>query len=378
MPRVGRRVGVVSTSGGAGVWLADACDDRGLEVPDLGDALRARITAAAPTVRRSGNPLDLTGRVIRDANVATTVRAFAEDPDIDVVVLSTSLSDPLVLAREADGFAELMAECDTPLLVLTYTQPSQASIDLLADLGIAWATSPVRVARMVDHLVTAGRGAQPVTVGTVPDGPPASSFARDGQTMVTEPDAKQLLRAWGVHVPPGELATTADAATRIAQALGGPVAMKVVSIDLAHKSDVQGVALDVDPARAGVVFRELIERVPQGVDGVLVERMADAGHEMIVGVLHDETFGPIVMIGAGGIYAELLGDVRFVPLPVDHAAAVRAIHGLRVSSVLRARATGARPISTRSPTSSSASAAIRSARRRHRTRPQSGCRARRG
>ena len=130
--------------------------------------------------------------------------------------------------------------------------------------------------------------------------------------------------------------------------------MKVVSIDLSHKSDLRGVALDVDPARAGDVYRDLVERVEPRVDGVLVERMADAGHEVIVGVLHDETFGPLVMIGAGGIYAELLDDVRFVPLPVDHTRRRRARSTTSASPPCsRVPAAGAAPTSTRSPTSSS-------------------------
>jgi acyl-CoA synthetase (NDP forming) len=329
------RVGIVSTSGGAGVWLADACDERQLELPELGDALRARISEIAPAVTRPANPLDLTGRVISDANVAAAARAFAEDPDMDVVVLSTSLSDPLILEREREAFAALVAEHPAPLIVLTYTPPSPASIDLLSELGIPWAQSPERVARMTAHLVAGSRPLHGTELAALDDGPTVTQCADAGATVLTEPQAKALLRAWGIAVPRGELAVTAEQAEKIAKSLDGRVALKAAARDLAHKSEVGGVVLDVEPDGVGDAFAEIVARVPQPLEGVLVEEMVTQGHEVIVGALYDDTFGPFVMIGAGGIYAEVLGDVRFVPLPIDRAAALRAVDELRLAPILR-------------------------------------------
>ncbi|OHV43585.1 hypothetical protein BCD48_27835 [Pseudofrankia sp. BMG5.36] len=319
----GPRVGIVSTSGGAGVWLADSCDDLGLEVPALAG---------------TANPLDLTGRVISNANVAATVRGFVEDPALDAVVLSTSLSDPLVLAREAGEFTALVSSTAKPILVLTYTRPSPASVSLLAELGLPWATSPARVARMIHHLVAAGRVMPEVRERSLIAGPPALSFAGGGEKVLDEPTTKRLLRAWGVAVPEGGYATSAGGAARLAASLGGRVVVKVVAADVVHKSEIGGVALDVESSGVERVFGDLARRAEAAagiaMDGVLVERMANAGHEIIVGGLYDETFGPLVMVGSGGIYAEVLRDTCFLPLPLDHAEATRAVERLRCAPVL--------------------------------------------
>jgi acyl-CoA synthetase (NDP forming) len=321
-PAAGGRVGIVSTSGGAGVWLADACDDLGLELPALNG---------------TPNPIDLTGHVISNANVAATLRAFVSDPGLDAVVLSTSLSDPFILDREADAVEELIREAAKPIVVFTYTIPGQASIDLLARLRLPWATSPGRVARMIKQLTRRGPAPPPPATGR-PAGPGPAAFAAPGRDLLTEPEAKRWLTAWGITTPDGSVATSARDATAIAARLGSPVAMKVVSPDIIHKADAGGVLLGVEPAGAGGAFLQLTEGARQrhaAVDGVLVERMAEPGYEVIVGVLHDQTFGRLVLVGSGGVDTELIADVRLLPLPVDTAHAARAIGQLRCAPALR-------------------------------------------
>ena len=198
-----------------------------------------------PQHPKFGNPLDLTGRVVKEANVAATVRSFLEDDGYDTVAMVTSLSDPLILAREADAFSSLAENAGKPLIVLTYTRPSPESIELLATLRLPWATSPARVARMIDQLARVGNGVRHIQQSECLAGPPASSFASPGRQVLTEPEAKQMLRAWGINVPAGSVATTPEEAIRIATMLGDRVAMKVVSSSLAHKSDSGGVALNL-------------------------------------------------------------------------------------------------------------------------------------
>lgn len=319
-PAAGNRVGIVSTSGGAGISLADACDDLGLLLP---------------TLDGKPNPVDLTGRVIDTANVAVTLRSYLDDPRVDVGILSTTLSDPLILAREADAFAELTSQCPKPIIVFTYTHPAQASIDLLAELRLPWATSPRRVARMVEQL-TRRRPAMAAEQQTAPITGP-EPVAAPGRDLLTEPEAKRWLAHWGFAIPEGLVAKTSHDAAAIATQLGGSVAMKLVSADIAHKADAGGVVLGVAASDARHAFEQIMANArPQcaAIDGVLVERMAEPGYEVIVGVLHDETFGPLVLIGSGGLDAELIADVRLLPLPVGIAQAARAIGQLRCAPIL--------------------------------------------
>ena len=158
--------------------------------------------------------------------------------------------------------------------------------------------------------------------------------------VLCEHDAKVLLSAHGIGVPDGGLAVEADEATRIASELGGPVGMKVQSPDISHKTEVDGIALNVEGDEA---VREAFGRIMDNaraflpcaaIEGVRVERMAEAGVEMIVGVSRDPDFGPMLAVGLGGIFVEVLDDVMLSPVPVDAAEAREMLHGLRGRRIL--------------------------------------------
>ena len=153
--------------------------------------------------------------------------------------------------------------------------------------------------------------------------------------MIYEHDAKALLSAHGIAVPAGGLAAGPGEAARIASALGGPVAMKVQSGDLPHKTESGGIALGVEGETAvreafGRIMESARAHVPAAnIEGVRVERMAGAGVEMIVGVSRDPGFGPMLAVGLGGVFVEVLDDVVLSPIPVDAAEARRMLRGLR-------------------------------------------------
>ncbi len=160
-----------------------------------------------------------------------------------------------------------------------------------------------------------------------------------GRTLLSEVESKALLAAAGIPVTEARLATSASQAASIAAEVGFPVVLKVASTDVAHKSDVGGVLVgiaDAEAARAGYdrIIAEVGRAVPgAGLDGVSVQRQADVGIEVIVGMTSDPQFGPVVMFGLGGIFVEVLKDVAFrlVPLaPRDAAQMLREIRGLPV------------------------------------------------
>jgi acyl-CoA synthetase (NDP forming) len=158
----------------------------------------------------------------------------------------------------------------------------------------------------------------------------------DGQKVMTEVAAKELLSAQGIPVVPTSLATSRSEAVRLAKALGFPVALKIVSPDIVHKSDVGGVRLNLaNGTQVGHAYREILAsakaHVPQArIEGVSVQATARPGIEVVAGVTRDQTFGPVVMFGVGGVFVELLNDVAFrvVPLrPKDAHAMLREVRG---------------------------------------------------
>jgi acyl-CoA synthetase (NDP forming) len=173
--------------------------------------------------------------------------------------------------------------------------------------------------------------------GTIPPLPAAFEFEGGGWY---EHPAKELLRAWQVAVPQGELVHSARDAARAADMIRYPVALKIQSPDLPHKSDIGGLVLGVTtPAAVEASYAELVERVsrraPEArVAGVLVEAMARPGQAMIVGAIHDSDFGPLVMVGTGGVHAEILNDTAFALAPLSPRAASELVRKVRGSVLL--------------------------------------------
>jgi acyl-CoA synthetase (NDP forming) len=153
----GRNVGIVTTSGGAGVWLADACEVAGLDVPKLDAALQAELGPLMPSYGSPRNPVDVTAEIVNRAGVVKPLELVLSSPQIDIVVWIASLASPLMLEREESDIRRVVASTTKPILVYSYTTPGPASVAALARLGLAWYPSPARAARAAAALVEAGR-----------------------------------------------------------------------------------------------------------------------------------------------------------------------------------------------------------------------------
>lgn len=157
----------------------------------------------------------------------------------------------------------------------------------------------------------------------------------DGRTLLTEIEAKQVLEEAGVPVSPARLAKTRDEAMRIASEQGFPAVLKIVSPQITHKSDVGGVALGLNSAEeVGAAFDRVVASAKQHVadaliEGVAVQRMERAGTEVIVGMIKDPQFGPVLMFGLGGVLVEVLKDVAFRIIPINERDARQMVHEIK-------------------------------------------------
>ncbi len=159
-------------------------------------------------------------------------------------------------------------------------------------------------------------------------------------TILTEHEAKKLLAKYGIHVTEERLAGSADEAYDIAMDLGMPVAMKISSPDIPHKSDVGGVVLNVKREEVRTTYNEIISRIKKAVpgasiEGILVQQMAPAGHEIIVGLKKDAQFGHALMFGLGGIFVEVYKDVTFRVVPIDKSDALSMISEIKGYPILK-------------------------------------------
>ncbi len=345
----GRRVGICTASGGGGGWMADACAAAGLEVPELDAATRREIDKIIPSYGTSQNPVDGTAQAIRSAGYAGLAGRVAPSPMVDgiIVVMSGRAGEHVLHEREA--LMKLRREAKKPIFMWSYTLPVSLTLETLAEAGYPMFTNMRNaagtMAAMADYRERRERFlSAPATVRTAaPVHEHVTEMLAKSRRVLTEFDARRVLAAYGVGNSAGQyLAKTADQAAEAAAAIGGPVAMKVQSPDILHKTEAGGVALGIGAARVPEVFATIIERAQEydpnaAIDGVLVQPMASPGREVILGINSDPQFGPMLMVGLGGIHVEVLKDVALAPVPLTKPAALALIDRLKGRALLDAQ-----------------------------------------
>jgi acetate---CoA ligase (ADP-forming) len=331
----GKRVGICTASGGGGGWMADTCAAAGLEVPMLDAATRARVDQHLPTYGTSQNPVDATAQAVHKIGYAGLARLVLDAPGLDGLVIVITARSSKNLARQEAALAQLAAETTKPILLWSYTLPAAQSSKLLADAGYPLFTDIRNCARafaaMADYRALREAFLKPTELsssGTLPDRAAARVQLKAGDSVLCHWQARPLLAAYGIGtLPPARLVHSAAAAVEAAASLGGPVALKVQSPDIAHKTEAGAVRLNVFGAEAvGAAYGDLIaaarRHAPSArIHGVLVEAMVPPGQEMILGIKRDRTFGPLLLVGLGGVNVELVQDVALAPVPLSHASA---------------------------------------------------------
>ncbi|OFW60063.1 MAG: acyl-CoA synthetase [Actinobacteria bacterium RBG_16_64_13] len=342
----GDRVAVITNAGGPGTMAADAVERAGMRMAALNPKTAAGLRDKLPAAARVGNPID----VLEDADperYALAVEAAQADPSVDATIIiltpqamtesaETARAIAAVVRGKKPVLAAFMGGEDTLAgrreLVAAhlpdYPSPERAVAALKAMLDYArWRQRPRRV---VARFPVNRRRAERIITRQI----------RTGKTYLGEVRAKDVLRAYDFIVPEGRLVSTAEEAVEAAAHLGYPLAMKIVSPDIIHKSDVGGVKLNLSTDQEVADTFELMmvriaRRAPEAfLEGVYLERMVTKGREVILGMTRDPQFGPMLMFGLGGIFVEVLKDVTFYLAPITSDEAMSMLMGTRSYKLL--------------------------------------------
>jgi acyl-CoA synthetase (NDP forming) len=334
----GPRTVLLTASGGFGVLLADAASAAGLELPALSADTQRRILDVVPYAS-ARNPVDATAQMgSRPEILAGILSAILEDEQCDalLLLLSSSLYIPRLRAVFMQTLAGIRARYPDKVVLLSIHGPQDAVEELTA-MGfpvVDGVDASAQVLAGLSGLAEARRlsASSPTVL------PPAVPLPPDA--LRNEHGAKRALAAAGVPVLPEQVVASAGEAAEAARAMGFPVVLKVVSEDLPHKTEVGGVVLDLPDAGAVAAAHDAMlarvrDKAPAArIDGVLVSPMRRGGTEMILGAKRDPVFGPVVIVGLGGIFAEILEDVAVRPAPVDEAEALEMLRSLKAFPVL--------------------------------------------
>jgi acetyltransferase len=353
-PPRGPRTAVLTNSGGPGVLAADALAEQGLDLVEFRPESVSRVAPLFPAEASVRNPLDMIASA-HAPGYRAALDAILADPGVDAAVAIFTPPLGVRTTDVAEAIGEAARACpEKPLLaVLMGREGLPQGKRELQEAGVPAYIFPESAARalgaLVRHGVRAGRpprdvpdaaalGVDMTRVRSIVD-----EARRRGETKLSELDALALVEAYGVPTVGARLARTADEAAALARDLGdGPVALKVVSRRIVHKTDAGGVRLGVvGPRAAHDAYESIVASVSRAVpdaevEGVLVQRQIEHGRELIVGITRQAGFGPLVMVGLGGVLVEVLRDASFRLAPIDAREAADMLRGLRGAKLLDA------------------------------------------
>jgi acetate---CoA ligase (ADP-forming) len=335
----GDRVAVLTVSGGAGIWGADTVSMQGLKVPELSSSIQTEIKKLLPSYGAAGNPIDVTAQGVHSGGLQKSIDLLDVSDEVDALLVVLSLSSD---TRMPFKLAELKPVIDAqskPIVFYSYTLPSHFARTELAASGAVVLSGLTHVGVAMRRMVEFAkfRLAPPADVAA----PPLRDIsAHLKSATLSEFDSKSVLRDAGLALPDEVLVTRRDELDAAIARVGFPLVMKIQSRDIPHKSEVGGVRVNITTkGEAFAAYLALLEsaqrhRPEAAIQGVLVSPMAKKGVEIIVGTIQDATFGPMIMVGFGGITTELFRDVIYRPAPVSVAEAAAMLAELKAAPLL--------------------------------------------
>jgi acetate---CoA ligase (ADP-forming) len=347
----GDRIAVVTNAGGPGIMMTDALESAGLTITRFDDPTKEKLKGILPAAGSYQNPVDVLG----DAGGEIYGRAM------DVLLASDSVDGMIVIltpqkmtddVATANAVVEMARKYSKPIFACFMGADIIAKgVAILRENRIPCYSIPERAARAMREMVTySSYRARPLriierfAVNKIPVMKIMKSAANRGVFEIGENEAKTILEAYNFNVPPGAVALSVDEAERFANELGYPVAMKISSPDILHKSDVGGVKIGLSSGQAVQDAFELMmlrirrKKPDAELRGVLIEKMIVGGKETILGMKKDPQFGPMLMFGLGGIFVEVLKDVSFGLAPLTSEECHKMLESTRSYKLL----TGAR------------------------------------
>ena len=346
-------IGIVSISGGACDIVADRAEDLGAVLPELADQTREALAAVMPGYGTVQNPLDVTGAAIIDPSLFTrAIEAISRDPSVGVVGIVNSL--PWIddgrpyfgqMFVDAIGAGMRAAACPSAYINQVMQPISGYTRACMERGGVPYAIPGLRQAvvalRNVAWWSQASRPLPAEPAGPAVPAVAAAAATGERRGEWSEEAARRLLAAAGIPVVPAQLAASAQEAAKAAAAYGVPVSVKVVSPQVTHKTDIGGVRLGVPPDEAAVTaaYTEVTAAAAAAVggaavEGVLVSPMRRGGTELLVGVVADPLWGPVLAVALGGVFVEVLKDSVLAPLPLSQQGARQLLGRLRGRAVL--------------------------------------------
>jgi acetate---CoA ligase (ADP-forming) len=338
MPR-GDRVAVLTVSGGAGIWGADTVSMQGLQVPELSAPIQAEIGKLMPSYGSARNPIDVTAQGAHAGGLQKSIDLLDVSDEVDAVLVVLSLSSDTRMAFKQAELKPVISAQNKPIVFYSYTLPSQFARTEFAKSGAVVLSGLTHVGVAMRQMVARARFrlAPPADIGAAPLRDISSHLK---SAILSESDSKSLLRDAGIALPDEVLVTEKSSLDGAIARAGFPLVMKIQSRDIPHKSEVGGVRVNIGTkGEVFLAYEALLEnarrhRPDAEIQGVLVGPMAKKGVEIIIGTMCDATFGPMIMVGLGGITTELFRDVIYRPAPVSAAEATAMLAELKAAPLL--------------------------------------------
>jgi acyl-CoA synthetase (NDP forming) len=341
---------ILTDSGAFKGYALDFCEETSLPLPALSPETQKELSQILPGYTSASNPLDITAQALIEMNIySDSARALLNDPVVGSLLVSVLPGSPKVGLMKGHALLPAIANASKPVVYVVLGEGAPLADELVTELAshrIPLFRSAERAMKALAIVTQHGRRLEK-TSRLKPQGN-VKIPALPHRGVLSEHIGKQYLKEAGINVPLSGLATTLEQALDRAKQIGYPVVLKAQSAQLAHKSDVGGVIVGIkNEQELEAAWERLQENIRTArpdivLDGVLVEQMAQQGIEMVVGARRDSQWGPIVMVGLGGIWIEVLKDVRFVPPDLDPVLIVEEILKLRSAPLLRG-ARGAEP-----------------------------------
>jgi acyl-CoA synthetase (NDP forming) len=339
----GNRVAIVTISGGGGILMADQCVESGLSVGPLSKESEQKLKGIIPVFGSWQNPIDITAGIFNNPEMlAQAMQIIVDDPTVDSIVVIFASLQGEIAAQRAKELVALSAGTTKPILTAWSAREKFAAdaYRILKEGNVPRFSTPVSCGKALGALTMFAEAqrrrtrekAEPVIVLNRPD---AKAMLAGRSADLAEYQAKALIAQYGIPVTEEVLAKDRAAAVAAATRIGFPVVLKVQSSGIAHKTEAGAVRIGVaDAAAVEKAYDEILASAkayaPDAViDGVSVQEMVRGGTELIVGVQNDPLFGPAVMVGLGGIHAEVFKDVSFRLAPLTRSVAESMLHDLK-------------------------------------------------